>query len=114
MLFVAWFLIVIGAAQIVLGVPFIIFGGFFSLGIFTKVLSGALMFAAGSGLRNMRKWGLYIFTATTVVMILLYLYDSLTKGFSIGWVEIATLSLEILLTVYLWMVYKKYQSVVTV
>lgn len=86
---ISWLMLISGAGSIISG---ILFGP-----DLVSLLAGVLLIAAAIGLRKLRRWSLYLITATQLIAIIYSLVASPTNSGNI-WAAIIT----VLILAYLW------------
>lgn len=101
---VAWILLLGGIGKLLLVLPFMLVSP--ALGLLQLSIAVGLI-AVSFGIRHMRKWALYAFTAIAILTVIITSYDFLTsskKELSI-FVDVAG---EMIILIYFWAISKKF------
>lgn len=109
---VSWLILLGSIGSLLLTLPLLLIGGLgqsftvLALGLLNLVRGGGLV-VVSFGLRNMRKWALYVYTALVLLGILIFIYDLVTspKPDLARNVEIV---IEAIILIYFWIIYKKF------
>jgi len=109
---IGWLLLISGIFSLLGVLPFLLFGGLVKSG--TLLILGTLNLVRGIGLvivsfgiRRLRRWALYTFTALTVLAIAVSIYSFATTPKQ-ELTEFADVGIQALVMIYFWAISKKF------
>lgn len=109
---IAWLMLLGGIGSLLVTTPLLLIGGLgksgvlFGLGGLTLV-RGVGLVVVSFGLRQMRRWALYTFTALTILAVIVSIY-SFTTSPKQELAEFADVAIQALVLVYFWVISKKF------
>jgi len=109
---IAWLMLLGGIGSLLITAPFLLLGGIgksgviFGLGGLT-LIRGIGLVVVSFGIRHMRRWALYTFTALTVLAVGVSLYSFATTPAG-DLTDFADAGIQALVLVYFWAISKKF------
>ena len=109
---IAWLMLLGGIGSLLITAPFLLLGGIgksgviFGLGGLT-LIRGIGLVVVSFGIRHMRRWALYTFTALTVLAVGVSLYSFATEPAG-DLTDFADAGIQALVLVYFWAISKKF------
>lgn len=109
---VAWIMLLIGILSLLFTAPLLLLGGTGEIGVIfwlgvSSFVQGVGLVVVSFGIRRMRRWALYVFTALTVLAVGVFLYSFATKP-AVDSTEFAGMVVQVLVLAYFWIVSKRF------
>jgi len=109
---IAWLMLLGGIGSLLVTAPLLLLGGIGKSGIIfglggIALIRGIGLVVVSFGIRKMRRWALYTFTALTVLAVVASLYSFATEPAG-DLIDFADVGIQALVLVYFWAISKRF------